>query len=306
MALRVQVLSGLSSEEVATLDCDPAWDVSDLKWELERRKNLPEAEQRLLLGTRVLCDKERLGDLATAALTLSLMRLDPQWVGLLQDLRNGRRDWKDMDQELQENREVALAAVQRDPSTLPLLSTELRQDSEIVLAAVQQHGRSLQHALGIARRDPKVLEAALKRDGLAIRFATEEQKGDRHLGLMAVRQNGWALELLGEKLKAEREIVKEAITQEGQAFKFADETLKHDRELMLIALRSNAEALRYMPQEVREDPEALLAARMGVRIRGAGGLQYFKSLLSTAAHEQSDAFRFSDASKMVSSNMAGK
>lgn len=59
-------------------------------------------------------------------------------------------------------------------------------------------------------------------------------------------------------------------------------------------------------QEVREDPEALLAARMGVRIRGAGGLQYFKSLLSTAAHEQSDAFRFSDASKMVSSNMAGK
>lgn len=261
MALRVQVLSGLSSEEVATLDCDPAWDVSDLKWELERRKNLPEAEQRLLLGTRVLCDKavqkdpadhilpefrqERLGDLATAALTLSLMRLDPQWVGLLQDLRNGRRDWKDMGQELQENREVALAAVQRDPSTLPLLSTELRQDSEIVLAAVQQHGRSLQHALGIARRDPKVLEAALKRDGLAIRFATEEQKGDRHLGLMAVRQNGWALELLGEKLKAEREIVKEAITQEGQAFKFADETLKHDRELMLIALRSNAEALRY-------------------------------------------------------------
>ena len=29
-------------------------------------------------------------------------------------------------------------------------------------------------------------------------------------------------------------------------------------------------------QELREDPEALLAARMGVRIRGAGGLQYFK------------------------------
>ena len=37
-------------------------------------------------------------------------------------------------------------------------------------------------------------------------------------------------------------------------------------------------------QEIREDPEALLAARMGVRIRGAGGLQYFKRLSCIRAH----------------------
>lgn len=39
-------------------ECDPAWDVSDLKWEVERAKSIPEAEQRLLLDTRVLCDKD--------------------------------------------------------------------------------------------------------------------------------------------------------------------------------------------------------------------------------------------------------
>ena len=38
-------------------ECDPDWDVSDLKWELERRNKIPEAEQRLLLDTRVLSDK---------------------------------------------------------------------------------------------------------------------------------------------------------------------------------------------------------------------------------------------------------
>ena len=38
-------------------ECDPDWDVSDLKWELERFNKIPEAEQRLLLDTRVLSDK---------------------------------------------------------------------------------------------------------------------------------------------------------------------------------------------------------------------------------------------------------
>mgnify|MGYP002803418755 CR=1 FL=1 len=37
-------------------------------------------------------------------------------------------------------------------------------------------------------------------------------------------------------------------------------------------------------QDVRNDHEALQAARMGVRIRGSGGLQYFMSLLSSAGH----------------------
>lgn len=59
--------------------------------------------------------------------------------------------------------------------------------------------------------------------------------------------------------------------------------MKKRYRLQLWAFESNLADI----QEIREDPEALLAARMGVRIRGAGGLQYFKSLLS-AAHEQSD------------------
>ena len=283
--LRIQVQSALSSEELCALECDPDWDVSDLKWELERFNKIPEAEQRLLLDTRVLSDKESLKTLApTGDLIVALMRLDPLWVNLLQDVRNGRKEWKDMGEDLQQNREVALAAVQRDPSMLSKISKALRSDREIVLAAVQQHGRSLQYADGDAKTDPEVVEAALKRDGLAIRFASQEHKLDKAFGLLAVRQNGWALELLGDELKADREIVLEAVAQEGQAFKFAHDELKSDRELMLIALRSNAEALRYMPQDVRNDHEALQAARMGVRIRGSGGLQYFMSLLSSAGH----------------------
>ena len=91
--------------------------------------------------------------------------------------------------ELQADREVVLAAVQKVGYALQYASTEMLSDREVVLAAVQNNGYMLQYASAELQADREVVLAAVKVEGGALRYASTEMKADRGIVMAAVTQS---------------------------------------------------------------------------------------------------------------------
>lgn len=285
MVLTVNVVGALSAEPLYAVPADLDWDVSDLKWEIERQHGVPDIEQRFLVQGRILGNWDLIRDIAPSGsneVEVSLMRLDPVFAAMLRDIRAGLVRLGDVSASYQADRDIVLAAVGRGEEVLQHAASELRSDREVVLAAVQKHGQSLKHASENLRRDDNVVKAAVESQGLAIKYAfLADGAVDREIACIAVRQNGWAFELLPAFLQADRNILVIALQQEGLVLQFAPQCLRCDREMVLLAVRSNAEALRLVSRELKEDQEVIRAATYGVRLRGTGGSSFFQNLLAS-------------------------
>ena len=76
------------------------------------------------------------------------------------------------------DREVVLAAVQRDGRALKYASAELQADREVVLAAVRQNGRALGYASVELQADRDFVLAAIERNADALRYTSAELQRD--------------------------------------------------------------------------------------------------------------------------------
>jgi hypothetical protein len=83
-----------------------------------------------------------------------------------------------LDEGLEGDREVVLAAVQLDGSALEYASAELQADREVVLAAVQQIGSALRSASAELQANREVVLAAVQQNGDALRYASAELRAD--------------------------------------------------------------------------------------------------------------------------------
>ena len=79
---------------------------------------------------------------------------------------------------LKAEKELFLAAVQRDWYALRYAAPELKADKEIVLAAVQQSGHALTYAAPEMKADKEIVLAAAQRHGDALRYAAPELKAE--------------------------------------------------------------------------------------------------------------------------------
>jgi hypothetical protein len=163
-------------------------------------------------------------------------------------------------EELQKDREVVLAAVKRHGSALEYASPEVQNDRKIVLAAVQRSGWALEFASDELKRDKDVVLHAVKQHGHALRYANEEFQKDQEIVLTAVQKTGWALLYANEALRNDKEIVLAAVKQNGSALEYANEALQADKELVLAAVKRSGQVLRYASQELKKDKEIVLAA----------------------------------------------
>ena len=107
-------------------------------------------------------------------------------------------------------------------------SAELQQDREVVLAAVQQHGNALMYASAELKKDREVVLAAVQQDGRALKHASAELRHDREVVLAAVQQHGYVLEHASANLQEDRELVLAAVQQNGEAIRYAADTLLAD------------------------------------------------------------------------------
>ena len=72
-------------------------------------------------------------------------------------------------------------------------SKKLRSDREVVLAAVNKDGIALEHASRELRSDREVVLAAVKQWGTALRYASKELQADEEVALAAMKDNKSAL-----------------------------------------------------------------------------------------------------------------
>jgi hypothetical protein len=81
-------------------------------------------------------------------------------------------------------------AVKHDGYALQFASEDLKNDRELVLAAVNRSSQALSFSSERLRNDREVVLAAVSKQGNEMRYASEELKNDNEILIVAVA-NGW-------------------------------------------------------------------------------------------------------------------
>merc|ERR1711974_36939 len=125
------------SGPICSFDADDTTSVLDAKMHLRSLTSIPLREQGLIAGTDVLCDEQRLHDVATGdVMELTLVRMEVARPELLEGVAGGFLALADLSDELRCDREVVLAAVSHEGWQIEAAAPELRKDMEVALAAV--------------------------------------------------------------------------------------------------------------------------------------------------------------------------
>ena len=196
---------------------------------------------------------------------------------------------------LKNDKEVVLAAVTQNSKALRFASDELQQNKEIMLAAVKQQSNVLKH--NVLTLDNEFMVAAVKQNGMALEFASAALKNDKKVVLAAVIQNGMALRFASDALQNNEEVVLAAIKQNGMALKFASNALQNNRELVLEAIKQNGAYLFYA-YAFKNNKEVVLAAvtQNGMALRFASDvLQDNKEVVLATVTQNGMALEFASA-----------
>ncbi len=104
-------------------------------------------------------------------------------------------------QELQDDKEIALAALERSGAVFQFLSEKLKNNRNVVLVAVEQDGLNLEFVSEKFQNDEDIVKIAVQQNGLALEFASPALKGEHYIALMAAMQNRAALGFVDESIK---------------------------------------------------------------------------------------------------------
>jgi hypothetical protein len=137
-------------------------------------------------------------------------------------------------EDIKDDKELLLAAINIDSNSLNFASDRLRNDKNIVLKAVSQDGSSLEYASEELRNDREVVFAAVSNFGNSLRDASVSLRNEKDIVLKAVSKNGKTLEYASEELRNDREVVFTAVSNNGYAIKYVGEKLKKDSEILAI------------------------------------------------------------------------
>ena len=110
----------------------------------------------------------------------------------------------------------------RCESSLEFCNSELQNDKEVVLAAVKQFGYALQYASTNLQSDREVVLAAVTQTGYALQYASTNLKNDREVVLTAVTKEGFSLLFANINLRNDKEIVLVAVKQNRRALQHTD------------------------------------------------------------------------------------
>jgi len=137
-------------------------------------------------------------------------------------------------EDLKNNKEVALEAVKGDAYSYRCFGDEIRNDKDVILSAIKQNGRVIEDMGSEVRDNENIVRLALENGG-SLYKVSDRLKSDRDFALYAMSKNGYGLSSLPEQLRSDIDVVKTAIINNGYAIDSASEELKKNRELVLLA-----------------------------------------------------------------------
>ncbi|CAE7270433.1 unnamed protein product [Symbiodinium sp. CCMP2592] len=157
---------------------------------------------------------------------------------------------------VEDDRVMALAAVQKNCDAYPLLSLPMRYDREITLEAVRQKGGLLQYTSPVLQTDREVVGAAVQQSGAALRFAAPARRNEVGLVRRAVTTTPEIFPFLPAEQKARRELASVAVARDGMLLS-AVPALQDDKDIVLAAVKQNPAALQFASSSLRYDKDIL-------------------------------------------------
>ena len=137
---------------------------------------------------------------------------------------------------MQGDREVVMAAVQRQGENFWHASRELQNDRAVVLAAVSSSPYCMRGVAPQFRNDPEIITAVIENRG-TLDCVPDELRSDRAVVMSFVKRHGTDLLYAAPELKNDRGIAKAAVRQDANAFGLLSDNLKSDIDLLVLALR---------------------------------------------------------------------
>ena len=166
---------------------------------------------------------------------------------------------------LQDDPEVALAALKQNDAMWRFVSTRLREDRPFIFAAIECNPMVFKHFTEALKDDTEVAQAAIQKDGFLLEAANPRFRHDKafllraaHAGPMA----GAMLLFVSDDLKDDAELVKASVQKESNFFRYASDRLRHDREFVLDLLKHCQHAWQVLliaDERFRDDEEMILA-----------------------------------------------
>lgn len=171
--------------------------------------------------------------------------------------------FKNIDDELKNDKDFILTAVQEIRGILFLAPKQFQDDKEVIIAAVQKNGCELYDASKRLRDDKEVVLAAVKQAGEALQWASKQLQDDKEVVMEAVKQNCEALQYASERLQDDRDVVMEAVKSGKAIFsalRYSSKRLQDDKEIVLVAIKKDKSALQYASGRLRSDKEVIAIA----------------------------------------------
>ncbi len=178
---------------------------------------------------------------------------------------------------LKDDKDVVTAAVQKDGNALKYASTRLKNDKIMVLDAIQQSGSAIQYASKELRDDAEVMLAAVKKFDIALVYGSKRLRNNKDLVRTAIKchDNDRTLLMASKQLQNDKEIVLEAVKKNGRSLEYASKRMKNTEEVVLAAVQQRGKSLQHASRRLRNQKRIALAAVN----QDGGALQYaFKKL----------------------------
>ena len=174
-------------------------------------------------------------------------------------LKTGR-PFKDLYHALYSERNVMLAAVQKDGRTLKFASKVLRADFDVVKAAVDNDPLALMFASDNLRRNKTLLLAALTKNIKSLAFADSAVLNDLSFILEAVKINFQSFKHVSRALSCDPRTVFLAATANPQILQFASYDLRRNRDFIFSLINTNVWTLPRVHVERRFEATSNFAA----------------------------------------------
>lgn len=170
------------------------------------------------------------------------------------------------------DRELAMMAIRKSIKCMMMyVSEQLKQDRELMLLAIQRDMSAFRFAPDTLRSDITFILEAVKINPYVFRYLDPSFKQIKEIVLEVVQNKGWMLNDVDSHWRSDRDIVMAAIKNEPESFKFANTKFRSDKEIMLLGIKEWQPLIRFLDPELKRDPDIISEMRKKCRTNTAKG-----------------------------------
>ena len=197
-----------------------------------------------------------------------------------EDFRNHAYLFNELPEELRNDRDFVLKAVEVNGAIYEYLSDELKKDEEIAIISINSYFESFRHLPDELFDNERVVEAAIENNQFGaevLEYASERLKDNKDIVMHAVSKStgvelfsedrpeeGYtyndALCYASERLRDDTDVVLLSVENNPDSLKSASARLQNDYDVVLTAVKGNAHSLKYASEELRNNKDLVLIA----------------------------------------------